>query len=726
VDTISGTLPTVVVMVSLGESVPDLVDDMIRSNRYRFVEPNYIRLIEAAAADPLYPLQWSLDNQGTTVQYDGLVGADLNVACAWTQANGKDVVVAVLDEGVDLSHPDLIGNILPGYDAVHAGGVSPVNTMGGQEPGSDDMHGTACASIIAAVSWNGLGVSGIAPKAKILPVRIAYRSGLYWVTTDSWITAGIYWAVAQGADVISNSWGGGSSSTSINEAFAYAFSNGRSGKGAVVLAAAGNGNGSVQYPATLSELIAVGATSMCDTRKSPTSCDGEAWWGSDYGTHLDVMAPGVKIVAADLHGPEGAEDGDYILTFNGTSSACPAAAGVIALLLSADTSMTAAAARYYLESTCTKTGGYNYAEHPAQANGTWNAEMGYGRIDACAAMAIVGTELPGSDCASMCSSSGMTAADEWIESVRLGSLMRTSGADAGYADFGDSDLAVLVRGEDHALVLTPGFSGASYGEYWRVWLDLNRDGDFADAGEMIYDAGATSAVPLSDQVHIPLTADTGKARLRVQMKYNAMPLACESFMWGEVEDYCVTIADQMPACTTPNALTSLVHNLSSATVSWNALPEADSYVLRGRRQGTNAWRTVSMMGVSRTMHILKPGRTYEWTVAAKCGTASSSWAPVESFTMPTAKVGLTEVNFQLFPNPAFETAWIRLNNTNAGYGQLSVVDAAGRVYLDIPLTWDPGSPEWPLDLRDMSPGWYQIQLVTDQQVFGKTLLIASP
>lgn len=127
---------------------------------------------------------------------------------------------------------------------------------------------------------------------------------------------------------------------------------------------------------------------MCDTRKTPLSCDGETWWGSNYGTGLDVIAPGVKIYTTDISGTSGYASGDYTSDFNGTSSACPNTAGVMALILSVNPNLNSQQARDILETTSDKVGGYIYQSNiSGQPNGTWCSDAGYGRVNACAAVA---------------------------------------------------------------------------------------------------------------------------------------------------------------------------------------------------------------------------------------------------------------------------------------------------------------------------------------------------
>jgi subtilisin family serine protease len=361
------------------------------SNLFAYSEPNFLRFMKKTTTDPMYATQWSIKNLGAATYPGGTAGADMNVSNAWGITTGSpNIKVAVIDEGVDLVHPDLVNNLLAGYDATGAGSAGNAT--------NNDAHGTACAGIIAAQANNNIGMAGVAYNCKIIPVRIAYDDGSGgWTTSNTWIGNAITWAwQTAGADVLSNSWGGGSPSTTISNAFNDAVNLGRNGLGSPVLVAAGNGNGAVGYPATLSDVIAVAAMSMCNERKNPNSCDGETWWGSDYGAELDVAAPGVKIVATDISGTAGYSSGDYTSTFNGTSSATPNAAGVMALILSANPALSQTQARSILETTCSKVGNYSYTNTAGHNSGTWNNEMGYGRINALAAvnLAIGGCLMP--------------------------------------------------------------------------------------------------------------------------------------------------------------------------------------------------------------------------------------------------------------------------------------------------------------------------------------------
>lgn len=350
-----------------------IVNELQNNKDIEFAEPNFIRLIAPNTSDPYFNTQWALKNQGYN---GGTVGADMKVENAWNYVTGNNIKVAIIDTGVDLTHPDLQGNLLAGYDAT--GGNNNGNQTG-------NAHGTACAGIVAAKANNNIGISGVAYNAKIIPVKVFPSSGS---PTDAMLANGINWAWQNGADILSNSWGGGSASSTIINAINNAVNNGRSGKGSVVLFSSGNNDGAVSFPANQSNVIAVGAISMCDQRKTLSSCDGESWWGSNYGSEIDVIAPGVMITTSDISGSAGYSSGDYTSSFNGTSSACPNAAGVVALILSANPNLTQAQARAFLEKNTDKVfpSTYAYQSNSNYPNGTWNNQVGYGRLNALKAV----------------------------------------------------------------------------------------------------------------------------------------------------------------------------------------------------------------------------------------------------------------------------------------------------------------------------------------------------
>lgn len=138
--------------------------------------------------------------------------------------------------------------------------------------------------------------------------------------------------------------------------------------------------------------------------------------------------------------------------------------------------------------------------------------------------------------ATYCTSKGTTYSDEWIAKVVIGSFQNSSSA-AGYTNF-TAQTVNVTAGQSYAVTLTPGFAGSSYTEYWKVWIDLNGDGDFTDSGEELFSKSGKAAVTGTIAIPANLSLNT---RMRISMKYNAAPTACETFSYGEVEDYTIAI-----------------------------------------------------------------------------------------------------------------------------------------------------------------------------------------
>lgn len=362
----------------------EFANDFYESNLFAAAEPEFAYHNLQGSSDPLYTNQWGLKNTG---QNNGVTDVDINVEPAWGFTKGNNVKVAIYDHGFELNHPDLMNNIVgTGYDA-HT--FSPPAQLRG-------IHGTPCAGIVGATQNNNIGTSGVAPEAELVPISISvYHSDL-----PIQIAGGFNWARTNGVDVISNSWGGNPPSLTITDAITDAMTLGRNGKGCVIVFLSGNDNNTnIWYPGSaLSDIIVVGAISPCGERKHPSSCDTQnkdldpgdgSSWGSCYGSQLDVVAPGVDIATTDRLGNIGYNTtGDYIQDFSGTSAACPHVAGVAALILSVRPDLTVSEVRDIIEQTAKKVNPttYTYGNHANRPNGTWNNEMGYGLVDAHAAV----------------------------------------------------------------------------------------------------------------------------------------------------------------------------------------------------------------------------------------------------------------------------------------------------------------------------------------------------
>ncbi|OSZ64481.1 hypothetical protein CAP39_13050 [Sphingomonas sp. IBVSS1] len=294
---------------------------------------------------------------------------------AWAiQQGSPQIRVAVLDDGVDITHHDLAPAVVATYDAIDRDSF--------QAPNPTDWHGTACAGLAVARKTGPGSVAGVGAGASLVAVRLAqsHTADRNWVTSNAIIAHAIDWAWSTGrADIISNSWGGGAESNAVTSAINRARTSGRGGLGAVVLAAAGNNGGAVNYPANLPGVLAVAASNQFDEAKTKTTADNETNWASCLGPEIDVAAPGVQNRTTDVIGGLGYSDGDYAPRFNGTSSATPLVAGACALVLSKNPHLTEAQVRNLITGTADKVGQFAYQ------NGR-NDFMGFGRLNVLAAV----------------------------------------------------------------------------------------------------------------------------------------------------------------------------------------------------------------------------------------------------------------------------------------------------------------------------------------------------
>ena len=325
---------------------------------------------KVASPDPLYPTQWNLKNDGQIIPsifdelYTGTKGIDIGYESLKPfLPNASDVIVAVIDTGVESNHPDL--QVYDSWDAVD--GKSPCKIY--------SNHGTECAGLISALPENGIGLTGIAPDVKVMalsiPIGIENKSAI-----DQSIIRAFDYAVDNGADIISNSWGGGGYSETVKRKMKKALFNGRKGKGCVVVFSSGNsGEGGVTSPGDFySENLCVGAINPNGERVVEHS-NGRFRWGSNYGYRLDVVAPGTAVPTTTLHGK-------YNTSYTGTSAACPQVAAIAALVLSVDPELTRQQVTDIIEMTATKVGPYEYIEKPTRNNGLWNNDVGYGMANA--------------------------------------------------------------------------------------------------------------------------------------------------------------------------------------------------------------------------------------------------------------------------------------------------------------------------------------------------------
>jgi len=359
-DTSKIGIPGMQVVQVTGTTLENAMDSYQANPDVLYVEPDYkislspgeetgdapvMASMQAASTtypnDPQYPSLWGLHNTGQAPFY-GTSNADIQAPLAWGATTGSPgVVVAVVDSGVDYSHPDLASNIWTNPGEIAGNGIDDDgngyidDTKGwnfvdkNNNPMDDNGHGTHCAGTIAAVGNNGIGIAGVTWKCKIMPLKFLNSQGNGYISDA---IAAILYANQKGVPIISLSWGG-LQSQSLKDAI--------DASSAVVVCAAGNtgvnADNNPIYPAayTSSNVISVAATDYNDKLAS----------FSNYGTQsVDLAAPGVSIYST-------APSGGYKF-MNGTSMATPYVSGVAALIKSQNPSMTGAQIKSRILSNC--------------------------------------------------------------------------------------------------------------------------------------------------------------------------------------------------------------------------------------------------------------------------------------------------------------------------------------------------------------------------------------
>ena len=377
-----------------GEELLDIANAWTGLDEVVFATPNFVSQYWRVAMPRIPAAQWHLVNKGGG---GAKKDEDVDAREAWQVTRGKRAVaVAVLDDGVDIDHPNLKSRIWTNPDAAAPDRHGRDFFVPDDDPGhfdprpklfrypfdqmtGNDIHGTPCAGVVAAAGKSG-GAVGIAPGCRVLPVKIFHADEL---AADERVADAMRYA-AQHAAILSCSWSGGYSSD-LHQALEDIVGGGRGGLGAVVFCAAGNEDGApVGYPARDARAIAVGASTD----------EGKLASYSNVGPQIAFVAPssgGVRgIYTTDVSYPNrgfnvgkvpaGGADGLHTNDFGGTSSATPLAAGVAALMLSVRPGLTAAEVRALMEATCDRIGsGYGADGH--------SPKFGRGRVNAGEAVA---------------------------------------------------------------------------------------------------------------------------------------------------------------------------------------------------------------------------------------------------------------------------------------------------------------------------------------------------
>ncbi len=374
------------------QNIPQLAEQYRKTGLFTYVEPNFRgkgagqkALLPIIPDDAYFERQWGLYNDGTFSLATPVVDADIDMELAWEIEQGSpDITVAILDSGIKLDHPEFNGRIwqnanetINGLDDDNNGYVDDLNgwnfAYDNNDPTDDYGHGTNVAGIVGASGNNQIGYAGVDWHCKLMSCKILDENNYGYY---SWWAEALYYAVDNGADVINMSIGGESYSGLLQEAIDYAHEHN------VIMAASmmNENNDLTFYPAGFANTIAVGATDPDDERSAPFFWSASS--GSNYGNHIDVVAPGNYIFGLSYQ-----SNANYNTYWGGTSQATPLVTGLCALLLAQNPNRTADEIREIIRYTAEDQVG-----NPLEDTPGFDIYHGYGRINAYQALMYLMTQ----------------------------------------------------------------------------------------------------------------------------------------------------------------------------------------------------------------------------------------------------------------------------------------------------------------------------------------------
>jgi len=635
-----GNLEMYRIVLERGKEIFQEIHTLEASRLFEFVEPDMIGTgkSDVIPNDPYFGSQWFL-NQSNDKDIDAPEAWDITIGLS-------SVRVAVIDgNGFDLSHTELSGRFFAPYDAVN-------NNSNPYPENEYSNHGTPCAGLVAARTNNATGVAGVGHNILFVPVRMGYDAtsdGGFFTSASIMVAACSHVTGVTGVAAVSNSYSLGSwanSNSSVRNAFANMRSQSRSGFGAVILASSGNNSNSPVNPAPAGYplVIAVGASDQNDNQAS----------FSNYGDSLDLVAPGVNTYTVDRTGSYGYDSGNYTY-FNGTSAACPIAAAVVGLMASANTSLMGGQLATYLQQSCEKVGGYSYVSTSGRPHGTWNNRMGYGRINARAAVCLAaGPSVcvpPPPPTTGLCSNPiSASCGNTYYGSNSTGANNNNSYAQNGTTVFTE------MYGPEIFYQITLSQAGS---------LSINLSGLSADLDMILLSSCSYNSI-------ITYSGNGGSSSEAINI--SSLPAGTYRIVidgWNySVSNYALSVnCGVPPSCTAPIATQLFASNVNTISARLNThYQAATTYGWRYRITGMSTWNDLNSTTVKYVdLNNLTPYTTYEFQSSAYCGGAWTSWSASQffgtGFPINNEPCGATELSagngcYQIWgSNAAASTSW---------------------------------------------------------------------
>lgn len=606
-------------------------------------EPNF--WIEAQTHiipnDSLFASQWYL-NQAND--------ADIDAPEAWDITTGTgNAVVAIMEGGFQITHPDISSNIVSPYNAFDDNNdPTPENPFA--------RHGTPCIGLIAASSNNQKGVASIGYNLKVKPVKLA-ASGLFgWLFFNSihLTQAANNIIITPHVVAVSNSFGSDAQVNWVEYSYLNIHNQCRNGLGAVILGSSGNSGSSntISYPGGFDFAISVGASTPIDTKTD----------FSNASPQLDLVAPGVDIQSLDITGDWGYSATDYFPSFGGTSASCPIAAGIVGLMGSVNPNLTASTLATFLQLSCDKVLNYPYILDVGHPAGTWNYEIGHGRVNARKAVELASSSLnampvlPTNLVASLTNPSQITL--QWVDNSPS-----ETGFQIEYATSNNnlSFVALTTVAPNTTSFVINDANAIPY--FYRVKVLGSANNTYSNIAQVIsapvalpatnisYDSFVAhwEAVPNATSYIIYVPQSNGKQylyvgnetsfeipNLYINSSYTYKVCAVNTF--GNVSAYSNSISLTTLNIPTPTNFTASDMTPASFRLSWNAVPNAISYNLYIYEAPAITPQQINVNTTEAIITDLTPENWHLCYVAAKIGNATSNSAYLYLRTLPIPPV----------------------------------------------------------------------------------------
>ena len=323
--------------------------------------------------------------------------------------------------------------------------------------------------------------------------------------------------------------------------------------------------------------------------------------------------------------------------------------------------------------------------------------------------------------------SGIDSDFEWIDEFELAGYHMQTGNNDGYGDFTGLPFAFLSQGSTEQFKITQAYSGATFTEYFRIWIDYNQNGSFEDEGELVYDSGVGITDPAQGFIEIPQNAIEGNTRLRIAMKFVSdndqdLPESCPDFEGGEVEDYCIVIRAVDASCPVVSNIEILGVMSEEALISWMEIDTALAFNIRYRTLGSSDWQEMATLDTFITLGMLETCKTYELGIRTVCPFDTSAYSGSITFDSdcPNAidEGELAEEILKIYPNPTWGPITLEWYQDGSSDGTIWIFDSQGKQVYNAQVSTSTSGVQKVLleDPGYQSPGLYFIRMKFGDQI----------